>query len=132
MNTQKVVFKTMDQYLASLPEETQKILEQIRTTIQAAAPEAREKISYQIAAFELNGSNLVHFAGWKNHVSMYPVPSGAEAIENELAPYVTGKGTMQFPLNKPMPLELIRKIVDLRVAENIRDAAAKLGKGKSK
>jgi uncharacterized protein YdhG (YjbR/CyaY superfamily) len=110
----------MDEYIASFPEETQKLLEEIRATIKAAAPDAREKISYQIAAFELNGKNLVHFAGWKNHISIYPIPSGDEAFNREISQYVDGKGTLKFPLTQPMPFQLIRKITKLHVAENLK------------
>jgi len=105
----------MDEYIASFPEEVQKILEEIRATIRATAPEMWEKISYQIAAFELNGKNLIYFAGWKKHVSIYPIPPGDEAFEKEIAKYTAGKGTLQFPLDGPMPLELIGKVANLHV-----------------
>src|SRR3990172_6004640 len=100
-------FTSIDEYIAACPEETRKHLQKIRATIRAAAPGAREKISYQIGAFELNGKNLIGFAGWKNHVSMYPIPSGSAAFNRQVAQYVDGKGTLKFPLDKPLPLKLI-------------------------
>ena len=130
MESKKTGFNSVDEYIASFPKETQKTLEEVRGTIKAAAPDALEKISYQIAAFELNGKNLVHFAGWKNHISMYPIPSGTETFNKEVSKYAAGKGTLQFPLNKPMPLKLITKIVKLRVAENLKNAELKSGKQK--
>ena len=99
--------------------------------IKKLAPDAKEKISYQIACFELNGKNLVHFAGWKKHISLYPVPAGDDAFNKEVAQYADGKGTVKFPLNEPMPMKLISKIVKFRVAENLKKAEAKLGKKKS-
>jgi len=130
MKSNKVRFRTIDEYIASCPEETHKLLEEVRATIKAAAPEAREKISYQIAAFELNGRNLIHFAGWKNHIAIYPIPSGSEAFNKEVSKYADGKGTLKFPLDKPMPLKLITKIVKLRVADNLKNAEIKSSKKK--
>jgi len=106
------------------------VLKELRAGIKTAAPETLKKISYQIGAFELNGRNLVHFAGWKNHVSMYPIPSGTEAFQKELTPYKAGKGTLKFPLDKPLPLKLISKIVKFRVAESRKEAEMKSGKRK--
>ncbi|MEW5941226.1 MAG: DUF1801 domain-containing protein [Chloroflexota bacterium] len=91
-------FTSIDEYIAAFPEETQEYLQQIRTMIHAAVPEAKEKISYQIAAFELNGKNLIHFAGWKSHVSIYPIPAGAKAFNEAVSKYADGKGTVKFPL----------------------------------
>ncbi len=125
MKSDKAGFTSMDEYIASFPEETQKMLEELRATIKAAAPDAREKISYQIAAFELNGRNLIHFAGWKHHVSIYPIPSGTEAFNKEVSQYADGKGTLKFQLDKPLPLKLINKIVKLKVAENLKNAETK-------
>ncbi|EQB20626.1 hypothetical protein UNSWDHB_2051 [Dehalobacter sp. UNSWDHB] len=99
------------------PDETQEILRAIRNVIREAAPDAVEKISYQMPTFVLNG-NLVHFAAFKNHIGFYPTPSGIEAFKQELAGYKGAKGSVQFPLNKPIPYELISKIVKYRVAEN--------------
>jgi len=115
MTSGKVVFTSIDEYIASFPEDVQKILEDIRATIKAAAPDAKEKISYQIAAFELNGRNLIHFAGWKKHVSLYPIPASDDAFEKKIAKYVAGKGTLKFPLDEPIPLDLIGEVVKFSV-----------------
>jgi uncharacterized protein YdhG (YjbR/CyaY superfamily) len=121
MTEDKVRFTSMDEYIASFPQETQKVLEEVRATIKAVAPDAKEKISYQIPTFELNGRNLIHFAGWKKHVSLYPVPAGDEAFEKKISKYVAGKGTLKFPLDKPLPMKLISKIVEYRVADNLKN-----------
>ena len=128
MTSKKAGFSSIDEYIAAFPEETQKLLEEVRRTIKAVIPDAREKISYQIAAFELNGKNLVHFAGWKNHISMYPIPAGTEAFNKEVSQYADGKGTIKFPIDKPLPLKLITKIVKFRVADNLKNARIKSGK----
>ena len=120
MKSNKVRFTSIDEYIASFSEGVQKILEELRATIKAAAPETEEKISYNIPTFTLNGKYLVYFAGWKNHISMYPIPSGTEAFNKEVSKYVEGKGTLKFPMHKPLPLLLIAKIVKLRVAENLK------------
>jgi uncharacterized protein YdhG (YjbR/CyaY superfamily) len=130
MKKNKAGFASVDEYIGTFPKDVQKILEEVRRTIKAAAPDAREKISYQIAAFELNGKNLIHFAGWKNHISMYPIPSGSEAFNKEVSKYAAGKGTLQFPLDKQLPLRLITKIVKLRIADNLEKAKVKSGKKK--
>ena len=109
---------TIDEYIAGFPEETQQVLEQIRSAIQKAAPAAVEKISYAIPAFNLNNHYLVYFAGYKNHVSLYPVPKGDEAFQKEITAYRTGKGTLQFPLNKPLPIKLVTKTVKYNIKEN--------------
>lgn len=130
MKSNQAGFTSIDEYIETFPKDVQKILEEVRGTIKAAAPGAREKISYQIAAFELNGKNLIHFAGWKNHISMYPIPSGSNAFNKEVSKYAVGKGTLQFPLDKPLPLKLITKIVKLRIADNLEKAEIKSGKKK--
>ena len=109
--------KDIDEYIAGFPKEIQKLLEQIRNTIKQAAPEAEEAIKYAMPTYVLNG-NLVHFAAFKNHIGFYPVPSGIEAFKQELSVYKGAKGSVQFPLDKPMPLDLITKIVKFRVEEN--------------
>ena len=119
----------MDEYIATFPEETQKILEELRATIKASAPDAEEKISYQMPTFFLKG-NLVHFAAWKNHIGFYPTPSGTEAFKQELSIYEGAKGSIKFPIDKPLPLELISKIVKFRVAENLKRAEIKSSKRK--
>jgi len=110
-------FQNIDDYIANFPEDVQKVLEQVRVTVQKAAPQAEEAISYQMPTFKLNG-NLVHFAAWKNHIGFYPTPSGTKEFQKEIAKYVFAKGSIQFPLNEPMPLALITKIVNFRVKEN--------------
>jgi uncharacterized protein YdhG (YjbR/CyaY superfamily) len=115
---------TIDQYIAGFPADVQQILQQIRQTIREAAPDAQEAISYQMPTFKLHG-NLVHFAAYKKHIGFYPTPSGIEAFKDELAPYASSKGAVQFPLDQPMPYDLIRRIVTFRVAENLARAEAK-------
>lgn len=115
----KKQFKTIDEYLKTFPEDIQIILEKIRQTIRNAAPDAVEAISYQMPTFKLNGKNLVHFAAWKNHIGFYPTPSGTETFQKELSPYARSKGSVQFPLDKPIPLDLVEKIVIFRVKEEM-------------
>jgi uncharacterized protein YdhG (YjbR/CyaY superfamily) len=110
---------TIDEYIAQFPEDIQQILVKIRAVIKETAPDAVEKISYQMPAFYLNG-NLVWFAAYKRHIGVYPVPSGNDAFNKELSVYKRGKGTIQFPLEKPIPYDLIRRIVKYRVAENLK------------
>ena len=105
---------TIDEYISSFPKNIQNILEEVRLTIRRAAPDAIEAISYSIPTFKLNG-NLVHFAAFKNHLGFYPTPSGIEEFEKELSVYKQGKGSVQFPIDKPMPLRLISKIVKYRI-----------------
>jgi len=114
-------FTSIDEYIAACPEQAQGYVQKIRETIQAVVPDAKERISYQIACFELNGKKLVHFAGWKNHVSMYPTPEGTETFNKAIAKYAGGKGTTKFALDKPLPLNLIRQIVKFRVADNLKN-----------
>ncbi len=113
---------SIDDYIAGFPPEVQTVLREMRAVISAAAPDATETISYAMPTFDLNGHHLVHFAGFKKHVGFYPVPSGIEAFKDELAPYKSGKGSAQFPLGQPLPTDLIRRIVEFRVAENMRRA----------
>jgi len=117
-------YASLDEYIALFPKDIQKKLEELRATIKAAAPDAKEKISYQMPTFDLYG-NLVHFAAHKNHIGFYPTPSGIDAFKNELSVYEGAKGSVQFPLDKPLPLKLIRKIVKFRVAENVEKAEIK-------
>lgn len=123
-------FASVDEYMASLPEDTRKVLKKLQAAIKAAAPGGRQKISYQIGAFELNGKNLVGFAGWKNHVAMYPIPSGSAAFNRQIAQYADGKGTLKFPLDKPLPLKLISRAVKYRIADNLKNEKMKSYKGK--
>ncbi len=124
MDKTKAGITTIDGYIKTFPKQTQRILEEIRTTIKAAAPEAQEKISYQMPTFFLNG-NLVHFAAFKNHIGFYPVPTGIAKFKKELSVYEQGKGSVQFPIDQPMPLDLIKKIVKFRVMENLAKAKVK-------
>ncbi len=130
MKSNPTGFHSIDEYIATFPAEVQTMLEEVRATIRAAAPGAREKISYQIAAFELNGKNLVGFAGWKRHIAMYPIPAGSAAFNKELSQYAAGKGTLKFPLDKPLPLKLIGRIVKYRVADNLKNVGKKSSKRK--
>ncbi len=124
MDSQQATPQTIDAYIAGFPQDVQAILQQIRMTVHEAAPDATEAISYQMPTFKLKG-NLVHFAAFKNHIGFYPVPSGVEAFKDELAIYKQGKGSVQFPLDRPMPYDLISRIVRFRVQENLANAAAK-------
>ena len=118
------IAKDIDEYIAAFPKEVQKRLQQMRKIIQKAAPQAEETINYAMPTFTLNG-NLVHFAGYANHIGFYPTPSGIEAFKKELSLYKGAKGSVQFPLDEPLPLDLITKIVEFRVAESVEKAAKK-------
>lgn len=116
--------ETIDEYIAGFPADLQKILAKVRSTIRKAAPDAREKIGYGIPTFTLHG-NLVHFAAFKEHLGFYPGSSGIEKFKPELSAYGSGKGSVRFPLDEPIPYDLIARIVTFRVQEN-------LGKGKAR
>jgi uncharacterized protein YdhG (YjbR/CyaY superfamily) len=107
----------IDEYIKGFPSHIQKLLQQVRETIRKAAPDAEETIKYSMPTFTLNG-NLVHFAAFKNHIGLYPTPNGIDAFKKELSVYKGAKGSVQFPLDQPMPLELIGKIVKYRVKYN--------------
>lgn len=124
MKTGRTAPKTIDEYIAGFPREVQEILERIRKTIRAAAPDAEEKISYQMPTFALKG-NLVHFAAYKNHIGFYPAPTGIEKFAKELTAYEGAKGSVRFPLDEPIPFALIGKITRFRVKENLARAKAK-------
>ena len=113
----KKQFRTIDEYIGIFPRDVQSILEKIRQTIQQEAAGAVEAISYQIPTFKLNGKALVHFAAFKNHIGFYPTPSGIEAFKKELSKYKGAKGSVQFPLDKPIPYDLLKRIVAFRVKE---------------
>lgn len=117
-------YKSIDEYIAQFPDNIKEKLNMIRKTIRHAAPEAIEKISYQMPTFYLNG-NLVHFAAFKNHIGFYPTPSGITSFDDELTPYKRSKGTIIFPLSEPVPYDLIEKIVKFRVKENLEKARTK-------
>ena len=109
--------RSIDEYIAEFPPETRKVLEALRALIKASAPGATEKISYAIPTFHLK-KNLVHFAAFERHIGFYPGSSGIEAFKEELKPYKSSKGAVQFPLGQPLPTDLIRRMVEFRVAEN--------------
>ena len=124
MRTNQTAPNDIDEYIAGFQKDVQEILEKIRVTIRKAAPDAEETIKYQIPTFTLNG-NLVHFAAFKKHIGFYPAPSGIRKFKNELSVYESAKGSVRFPLDKPVPLGLISKIVKFRVDENLGRADAK-------
>lgn len=109
--------KDIDEYIAAFPPDVQQVMEQVRTTIKAVEPTLEEAISYAIPTFKFHNKNLVHFAAFKNHIGFYAAPTGHEAFKKDLSVYKSGKGSVQFPLDKPMPLDLIRRIVQFRVQE---------------
>lgn len=123
-------YRTIDEYIAAFPEEIQERLQAVRAAIRDAAPEAAERISYQMPTFALHG-NLVHFAAHRNHIGFYPTPSGIEAFKGELSGYETSKGAVQFPMDRPLPLALISSIVQYRLSENLEKASTKAGKKKA-
>ncbi len=118
--TSKKPFTTMEEYIKTFPEDVQNILQKMRQTIRKTAPEATEAISYRMPTFKLNG-NLVHFAAFKNHIGFYPTSSGIEAFKKELSGYKWSKGSVQFPIDKTIPYDLVEKIVRFRVKENTGD-----------
>jgi uncharacterized protein YdhG (YjbR/CyaY superfamily) len=124
MGTSRTAPKDIDEYIARFPDDVRETLEKIRMTIRKAASEAQETISYQIPTFILRG-NLVHFAAFKKHIGFYPGPSGIEKFKGELSVYDGAKGSVQFPLGKPIPFSLISRIVRFRVNENLKKAEAK-------
>ena len=129
METNKTEFKTIDDYIASTPPEIQEKLHELRTLIKKEVPEAQEKMSWQMPTFYLHG-NLVHFFAHKHHIGFYPGASGVAAFQDELTNYKTSKGGIQLPLSQPLPFDLIRRIVQFRVAENIENARQKAKKKK--
>ncbi len=119
MDATRKQFKTVDEYIDAFPEDVRAILNELRQTIKETAPEARETISYQMPTFTLNG-NLVHFAAFKQHIGFYPTPTGIDAFKEDLSRYKGAKGSVQFPIDQPLPLPLIRRIVEYRVQENLK------------
>jgi uncharacterized protein YdhG (YjbR/CyaY superfamily) len=118
LSVSKKTFKTIDEYIALFPKDVRNILEELRKAIRDVAPQAEEAISYQIPTYKLNG-NLVHFAAFKDHISFFPTSSGIEAFKVKLKSYKTSKGTIRFPLDEPIPFDLIEEIVRFRVKENL-------------
>jgi uncharacterized protein YdhG (YjbR/CyaY superfamily) len=117
--------RNIDDYIAGVPTDIQKIMQKIRATIRKAAPQAEETISYKMPAFNLNGQYLIYFAAYKKHIGMYPVPTGDAEFRQQIEAYQTGKGTLQFPLDQPIPYKLISRIVKLRAKENMERAQMK-------
>jgi uncharacterized protein YdhG (YjbR/CyaY superfamily) len=117
--------RDIDEYIAGFPSDVQEMLEKIRMTIRKAAPDAEETISYQIPTFTLKGKYLIYFAAFKKHIGLYPAPRGVEKFKKQLSVYEGGKGTVRFPLDKPIPFGLIERIVKFRVKENQERAKAK-------
>jgi uncharacterized protein YdhG (YjbR/CyaY superfamily) len=124
MQTRQTAAGSIDEYIAGFPQDVQDILQKIRATIREAAPEAEEAIKYGIPTFTLKG-NLVHFGAYKKHIGFYPTPSGIETFRQELSAYEGDKGTIRFPLDKPIPYNLIRQIVEYRVQEDLERAATR-------
>lgn len=129
MDSEKSGFQSIDEYIATFPPPTQELLQQVRETVKAAAPKAKEKISYNMPAFEQHG-NLVYFGAAKSHIGFYPTPSAIKAFKDDLAAFHSAAGSVQFPFDKPLPLELITRMVKFRVEENETKAAAKSKKKK--
>jgi uncharacterized protein YdhG (YjbR/CyaY superfamily) len=123
MKTKRTAPRTIDDYIAGFPASVQALLEKIRATIHRAAPGAEEKISYQMPAFTLDGKYLVYVAAYQKHIGLYPAPRGSEEFQAELSRYAGGKGTIQFPLDQPIPYGLIRRIVKYRIRTNREKAA---------
>ena len=119
----KAASGSIDDYIAGFSPETRKVLEEVRALIRSAAPGATETISYAIPTFDLNGHHLVHFAAYAKHLGFYPTPSGIEAFKDELKPYKSARGSVQFPLGRPVPMDLIRRMVEFRVGESRRKAS---------
>ncbi len=111
----------MDEYIQTLPGDVQEILQKIRQIVQKVVPDAQETISYNMPTFTVDGKLLVHFAAWKNHIALYHIPAGDEAFQQELAPYVNDKGAVLLPLNKPIPYDLVEKIIRVRVQQKLDD-----------
>jgi uncharacterized protein YdhG (YjbR/CyaY superfamily) len=125
MKTNQPAPTSIDEYISTFPHDLQAILEQIRSTIKAAAPDAEETINYEMPTFTLNGHYLVYFAAYKKHIGFYPAPVGDAEFWADLSAYESGKGTVKFPFDKPIPFDLIRQIVQFRVQENAKQANAK-------
>jgi len=125
MKNEQPAGTSIDAYIAEFPADTQHVLKELCSTIKAAAPDAEEKISYGMPTFTLNGKYLIYFAGWKNHISIYPIPAGDEEFNQKIAPYISGKGTLKFPLDKPIPLDLVTEMVRLSIADNLEKTSTK-------
>lgn len=118
-------FTSIDEYVSTLPENAQKAIAEIIATIKARVPNAEEHISYNMPAFKVNGEYFVHFSAWKNHIGMYPIRAGNEAFQKQIEPYRSAKSSLKFPLDKPMPVILIEKVIEFRIAENLKNVMTK-------
>jgi uncharacterized protein YdhG (YjbR/CyaY superfamily) len=118
-------FTSINEYVSTLPENAQKAMGKIIATIKAKVPDAEESISYNMPAFKVNGEYFVHFSAWKNHIGMYPIPAGNEAFQKQVEPYRSAKSSLNFPIDKPMPIKLIEKIIKFRIAENLKTVKGK-------
>ena len=118
-------FTSINEYISTLPEDTQKAMREIIATIKARVPNAEEHISYNMPAFKVNGEYFIHFSAWKNHIGMYPIPAGNEAFQKQIEPYRSAKSSLNFPLAQPMPIKLIEKVIKFRIAENLESAKMK-------
>jgi len=125
MVANKVKFDSIDQYIAAFPEETQKLLEELRSTVKVAAPGVAEKITYQMPTFDLNGRHLIFFSAFKHHIGLYPIPAGDETFQKEISQYKSAKSSLNFPIDKPLPVKLIRQLVKFRVTEEMKNAETK-------
>lgn len=114
-------FDSVDEYIVSFPNEVRSVLQKLRKTVKTLVPEAMESMSYGMPGYKLNGKPLVYFAAFKRHIGFFPTPSGIDALDKETKQYRTGKGTMQFPHNKPVPWDLIKRIVKLREKEVVKE-----------
>ena len=118
-------YTSINEYISTLPENAQNAMGEIIATIKAKVPNAEEHISYNMPAFKVNGEYFVHFSAWKNHIGMYPIPAGNEAFQKQIEPYRSAKSSLNFPLDKPMPIKLIEKVIKFRISENLQDAKVK-------
>ncbi len=118
-------FISINEYISTLPENAQKAMGEIIATIKDNVPNAEEHISYNMPAFKVNGEYFVHFSAWKNHIGMYPIPAGNEAFQKQIEQYRSAKSSLNFPLDRPMPIKLIEKVIKFRIAENLKDAKVK-------
>ncbi len=118
-------FTSINEYISTLPENAQKAMGEIIAAIKDVVPDAEEHISYNMPAFKVNGEYFVHFSAWKNHIGMYPIPAGNEAFQKQIEQYRSAKSSLNFPLDKPMPIKLIEKFIKFRIAENLKSAKAK-------
>ena len=119
----KTSFLSVDEYIKTFPKDVQRILEKMRETVKKAVPGVVEGISYQMPTFKLNGKALVYFAAFKSHIGFYPIPSGVEPFKKELSPYKKGKGSVQFPMDQPMPYDLVKRIVRFRAKQLLKKKA---------